>query len=81
VDEFTLINGARTGSLFPDPAGRCCAGPKGGGSSMTWSFTSTVVAKIYIFKGEWKPYSDGFSRKAFLLSELQFGLVLVFNLS
>ena len=30
----------------PDPAGRCCAGPKGGGSSMTWSFTSTVVAKI-----------------------------------
>ncbi len=33
----------------PDPAGRCCAGPKGGGSSMTRSFTSTVVAKIYVF--------------------------------
>jgi hypothetical protein len=32
-----------------DPAGRCCAGPKGGGSSMTWSFTFTVVAKIYVF--------------------------------
>ena len=38
----------RAGQSLPDPAGRSCAGPKGGGSSMTWSFTSTAVAKIYV---------------------------------
>ena len=49
----------RAGQPLPGPGGEMlrpvhhavqgCAGPKGGGSSMTWSFTSTVVAKIYVF--------------------------------
>ena len=49
----------RAGQPLPGPGGEMlrpvhhavqgCAGPKGGGSFMTWSFTSTFVAKIYVF--------------------------------